>query len=126
MDKLRSLWPAAALLLCACATAVPPRAASPLPAPRSSVDFGADLQKTYDTIVARDLAPAAPRTVDGDAAEMPVPEHRSIRSALNLFAGEMHDDIQTSLLRSARYRRTIDAALAEYHLPHALAYRPVI
>ncbi|HSP33571.1 MAG TPA: hypothetical protein VLU46_04555, partial [Thermoanaerobaculia bacterium] len=91
------------------------------------MDFDADLRQTYATIVARDLKPAAPPEADLAAAEsMPVPEHRSIQSALQLFTTRLHDDIQTSLVRSSRYRKTIDAALAEYRLPSALAYLPVI
>ncbi len=127
MNKLQRLWPAAAFLLAACASAPTRHVTSPVPAPRSSVDLGADLQQTLNTIVARDLAPASAPKADLAAGEsMPIPEHRSIQSALTLFSGEMHDDIQTSLIRSARYRKTIDAALAEYHLPPGLAYLPVI
>ena len=39
---------------------------------------------------------------------------------------DMKDSIQTSLLRSARYRKLIDKALAEQKLPKGLAYLPVI
>ena len=129
MNKLRRLWPAAALVLCACATVAPP---PPPPAsglgPRASVDLGADLQHTYNTIVARDMtpAPALPQADIDAGTSIPIPAHPAIRSALTLFTGDMRDDIQTSLLRSARYRKTIDAALAEYHLPAGLAYLPVI
>ena len=38
----------------------------------------------------------------------------------------MKDSIQTSLIRSAQYRRLIDQALAEQKLPKGLAYLPVI
>ena len=57
---------------------------------------------------------------------MNVPDHRSIRGALNYFSTDLHDSIQLSLLRSARYKKLIDATLDQYHLPHGLAYLPVI
>jgi membrane-bound lytic murein transglycosylase D len=57
---------------------------------------------------------------------IPIPDHDSIRAALNLFTTEMRDGIQVSLNRSARYRKMIDGALAEYRLPRSLAFLPVI
>jgi membrane-bound lytic murein transglycosylase D len=87
----------------------------------------ADLQKTYEEIVAREAKPADAPEVDlAAAASIPIPEHRTIDGALTLFTTRMHDDIQTSLLRSAKYKKTIEAALAEYGLPRGLAYLPVI
>src|SRR4030095_10434059 len=44
----------------------------------------------------------------------------------NLFTTRMRESIQTSLIRSARYKKIIDEALAEYELPKGLAYLPVI
>ena len=61
-----------------------------------------------------------------EAASIPIPEHRTIRGALNLFTTDMRDDIQTSLLRSAYYKKTIEAALHDYRLPKGLEYLPVI
>ncbi len=129
MNNVRRLLPAAALLVAACATA-------PLPPPKSSVlgprssdvsELRIDLQKTYEQMLALERKPLHAPVVDVEAAaSIPIPEHRSIRAALTLFTTEMRDDIQTSLIRSARYRKTIDAALAEYRLPKGLAYLPVI
>ncbi|HEU4887848.1 MAG TPA: transglycosylase SLT domain-containing protein, partial [Thermoanaerobaculia bacterium] len=60
------------------------------------------------------------------AASIPIPEHRTIDSAVRLFSVDMKNSIQTSLTRSARYRKLIDKALAEQKLPKGLAYLPVI
>ena len=71
--------------------------------------------------------PADAPVVDLEAAaSIPIPEHRTINSAVRLFSVDMKDSIQTSLLRSARYRKLIDKALAEQKLPKGLAYLPVI
>ncbi|HKR63645.1 MAG TPA: transglycosylase SLT domain-containing protein, partial [Thermoanaerobaculia bacterium] len=51
---------------------------------------------------------------------------RTIDSALRLFTVDMKDSIQTSLNRSARYKKLIDKALADENLPKGLAYLPVI
>jgi peptidoglycan lytic transglycosylase D len=130
MNNVRRLLPAAALLAAACATSTPAPPQAPGLGPRASdaARLRIDLQKTYDEIVALEKKPLATvPIVDVEAAaSIPVPQHRSIDAALNLFTGEMHDDIQTSLIRSGRYKKTIDAALAEYKLPKGLAYLPVI
>jgi membrane-bound lytic murein transglycosylase D len=132
MNNMRRLLPAAALLIAACASTAPPPAARPQSSvvrPRSAdvKQLGIDLEKTYDHIVALEHKPLRLPVADIEAAaSIPVPEHRSIRAALSLFTGEMRDSIQTSLIRSARYRKNIDAALREYRLPKGLAYLPVI
>lgn len=130
MNNLRLLLPAAALSLAACATTVPP---PPTPSsvlgPRSSdvADLRHDVQATYDEIVAHQSGPIdAPQVDVESAASIPIPEHRTIRGALNLFTTDMRDDIQTSLLRSAHYKKTIEAALRDYRLPKGLEYLPVI
>jgi membrane-bound lytic murein transglycosylase D len=123
MNNMRRLLPAAALLVGACATVPPPppTQASGL-GPRASdvAVLRHDVQATYDEILVQESSPleAAP--------SIPIPEHRAIHDALNLFTTEMRDDIQTSLTRSARYRKTIEAALHDYGLPKGLAYLPVI
>ena len=126
---MRNWSAAAALALCACASipSAPPVKVAPVPK-QAAADLGADLQQTYNSIVARDLtpAPSMPQADIVAGTSMPIPQHRTIDAAVTLFTGEMHDDIQASLLRSARYRKTIDTALAEYHLPAGLAYLPVI
>ena len=123
MNNMRRLLPAAAFLAGACATVpAPPPTPSSVLGPRSS-DVAAlrhDVQATYDQIVGHDPSPLEA------ALSIPIPEHRTIHDALNLFTTEMRDDIQTSLIRSARYRKTIEAALHDYRLPKGLAYLPVI
>ncbi|HSP13268.1 MAG TPA: transglycosylase SLT domain-containing protein [Thermoanaerobaculia bacterium] len=130
MNNVRRLLPAAALLIAACATTArppAPQAAGRGPRASDAAALRLDLQKTYDEIVALEHKPLKAPLVDLEAAaSIPIPGHRSIRAALNLFTTEMRDDIQTSLIRSARYKKTIDAALREYRLPKGLAYLPVI
>ncbi len=129
MNNVRRLLPAAALLAAACASAPlpPPKASGLGPQASDAVAFRVDLEKAYDEIVALEQKPVNAPVADIEAAgSIPIPEHRSIRAALTLFTTEMRDDIQTSLIRSARYRTNIDAALAEYRLPKGLAYLPVI
>ena len=128
MNDVRRLLPAAALILGACATSAPapaPTEASGL-GPRASdvAVLRRDVQSALD-----DMAAHASRSVDAPheaAVSIPIPDHSTIRGALNLFTGEMHDDIQTSLIRYGRYKKTIDAALRDYRLPKGLAWLPVI
>ena len=135
MNDMRRLLPAAAFVFAACATTAPPPVPTPVPQPspvvstRSSdaAHLRAELEQAFDEIVAREGKPVAAPQVDVEAAAaMPIPEHRTINGAVNLFTTRMRDDIQTSLIRSARYKKMIEAALAEYRLPKGLAYLPVI
>lgn len=119
--------------------------ASSTPAPRSvpaetaqatsaatdvdSEAFRRDLESAYEHILAR--SSTDPREgleiVDIEAAaSIPIPEHRTIDSAVRLFSGRMKESIQTSLTRSGRYRKLIDRALEAEGLPKGLAYLPVI
>jgi membrane-bound lytic murein transglycosylase D len=118
-------------------TATPPKTAPSLaalapPAPTESLDvaaFRAELEGVYSAILARDTTgkPVDAPAVDLEAAtSIPIPEHRTINSAVRLFSVDMKPSIQASLRRSARYRSLIDNALAEHDLPKALAYLPVI
>lgn len=92
--------------------------------------FRAELEAAYTQILARTDSttppPDAPVVDLEAAASIPIPEHRTINSAVRLFSVDMKDSIQTSLLRSARYKNLIDQALAEHKLPKGLAYLPVI
>jgi membrane-bound lytic murein transglycosylase D len=134
MKDRRWLLPAA--LLCASCASAPrtsPSVAAPGPAaPRTEArvdgdQFLADLEEARQAILSRDEVNAVRQEVDIEAAaSIPIPQHRTIDSALRLFTTTLKDSIQTSLLRSARYRTMIDRALAEYDLPKALAYLPVI
>jgi membrane-bound lytic murein transglycosylase D len=95
-------------------------------------EFRQELEEAYSRILTRDqkVTPAAAQAlpaVDLEAAvSIPIPQHRTIDSAVRLFSGEMKDSIQTSLIRSSRYRKLIDKALADHDIPKGLAYLPVI
>jgi membrane-bound lytic murein transglycosylase D len=123
----------------ACASSAPlPKVAPATPvaaAPRAPFDadaFRAELENAYTQILSRGTAdpgklPDDASVVDVEAAaSIPIPEHHTINSAVRLFSVDMKDSIQTSLLRSARYRKLIDKALDEQKLPKGLAYLPVI
>lgn len=123
----------------ACASSTPlPKVAPATPvsaAPRAPFDadaFRAELEDAYTQILSRGTVdpgqlPEDASVVDVEAAaSIPIPEHRTINSAVRLFSVDMKDSIQTSLLRSARYRKLIDKALSEQKLPKGLAYLPVI
>jgi membrane-bound lytic murein transglycosylase D len=108
------------------------------PAPHVDLDpaeLRAELEDAYARVVSRaeipaeitGTVPANIPVVDIEAAaSIPIPQHRTIDSALRLFTVDMKDSIQTSLIRSGRYRDLIDKALAEEKLPKGLAYLPVI
>lgn len=127
-----------ALYFVACASApskleVPPPAAAPVVSQSTSLDgeeFQRDLQDAYTRILSRggvSTVPIDAPVVDIEAAaSIPIPQHRTIDSAVRLFSVDMKDSIQTSLNRSARYKKLIDKALAEQNLPKGLAYLPVI
>ncbi len=123
----------------ACASSTPlPKVAPTTPvaaAPRVPFDadtFRAELEDVYTQILSRstvdpEALPPDAAVVDVEAAaSIDIPEHRTINSAVRLFSVDMKDSIQTSLLRSARYRKLIDKALADQKLPKGLAYLPVI
>jgi membrane-bound lytic murein transglycosylase D len=128
-----------ALYAAACASSsAPPAPAPPVAAaPPVAIDdldpaeFRAELEAAYTQILARGDVPqvASPDVPVVDieaAASIPIPQHRTIDSAVRLFSVNMKDSIQTSLIRSGRYRELIDKALAEHKLPKGLAYLPVI
>src|SRR5205823_2723743 len=118
MNNTRWLLPATALIFAACATAPPP------PPPAQASGLG---PRATEVVVAEESLPVTslhPKIETGPT--IPIPDHHSIRAALNLFTTEMRDEIQTSLIRCGRYKKTIDAALADYRLPKVLAYLPVI
>lgn len=143
MKITRLTLPAAALCLSACVTAqappsrppatsepVRPAAAAPAPATTQShldaAEYRKALEEAYTQIVARESKPNPSRVDVEAAASIPIPDHRTIRGALNYFSTDLRDSIQTSLIRSGRYRKLIDAALDEAGLPKGLAYLPVI
>ena len=123
-----------ALVSVACATTpqpnVVPTAAPSVSAILDAEEFREALAAAHTHILARTddtKVPVDAPVVDLEAAaSIPIPEHRTINSAVRLFSVDMKDSIQTSLLRSAKYRKLIDQALAEQKLPKGLAYLPVI
>ena len=116
-----------ALALCAagCATApVPPPAGSLIADRRSPIVD--DLEHTQKLIEARETRPVVATADLESAASIPIPDHPSIGKAITLFAGPLKASVQESLIRSGQYKPLIDHVLAEYNLPKALAYLPVI
>ncbi len=127
MMKTRGVVLLLALYSVACATSVPPPKVEPPAAPQKTSDLRLELQDAYAQIAAREENPvAAPRVDVEAAASMPIPDHKTIRGAVSLFANEMKPSIQESLVRSAKYKPLIDKALDEAKLPRGLAYLPVI
>jgi membrane-bound lytic murein transglycosylase D len=127
----------AALYAAGCASSAPapkavPAAVNSTPSVSAQVDadeFRTELESVYAQILTRstDKVRATAPVVDLEAAaSIPIPEHRTINSAVRLFSVDMKDSIQASLIRSGRYRKLIDKALAEQDLPKGLAYLPVI
>lgn len=111
-------------------TAPQPALTPAAPSVRIDADaFRRELEEAHSAILARTSETAidtAPVVDVEAAASIPIPEHRTINSAVELFSVRMKDSIQTSLIRSGRYRKLIDRTLAEEQLPKALAYLPVI
>ncbi|MBK5258837.1 MAG: transglycosylase SLT domain-containing protein [Thermoanaerobaculia bacterium] len=135
MKTLRLLAPAlAAVSLAACATTTKPAAIpthssvlTPQSSRAESAEFRKSLEEAYDTILAREQHKSdAPEADIEAAASIPIPEHRTVRGALDYFTTRLHDSIQTSLLLSAKYKSMIDATLEAEGLPKGLAYLPVI
>ena len=130
------LLTAVALYSVACASSAPAPQAAPVPvAPVSAHKIDADqfrreLEEAYGLILARADKPAVKEAlpvVDLEAAaSIPIPQHRTIDSAVRLFSVDMKDSIQASLIRSGRYRALIDKTLEAEKLPKGLAYLPVI
>ncbi len=124
MGNSRRLLAATALLATACATT---------PAPVQRPTIGAqpepivrELEDAQRQIEARARAPQAVGADIESAASIQIPDHPSVRGAITLFSGDLKSSVQESLIRSARYKPLIDRVLAEYRLPKALAYLPVI
>jgi membrane-bound lytic murein transglycosylase D len=111
--------------------AAPVVAAAPSVSPQlDAAEFRKELEDAYTRILSRGDSgkpPSEAEVVDIEAAaSIPIPEHRTINSAVRLFSVDMKDSIQTSLIRSARYKKLIEKALEEQDLPKGLAYLPVI
>ena len=125
-----------ALCTVACATTPPPApapklaskpAAPPSAARLQTEEYRRALEAAYGEIVAREEKPVTAPKVDVEAVvSMPIPEHETIRGALQYFTTDLKPSIQESLIRSAKYKNLIDKALDENKLPRGLAYLPVI
>ena len=135
MTKERAVVLLIAIYAVACASSTPapkPVAAAPALQPPSAAKLQAEeyrkaLEAAYGEIVAREGKPVAAPTVDIEAAaSIPIPDHPTIRGALQYFTTDLKPSIQESLLRSGKYKKLIDKALDDYKLPHGLAYLPVI
>jgi membrane-bound lytic murein transglycosylase D len=131
---MRNAWLLAVVGLYSVACATTP-APQPVPAPAIAPVTQADadelrkeLEAAFASIATRAAVPAPEiPVVDVEAAaSIDIPQHRTIDSALRLFTVDMKDSIQTSLIRSGRYRNVIDKALEDQDLPKGLAYLPVI
>lgn len=118
---------AAAFLFASCAATAPAPQTAPRVQQLDGEELREHLENAYDEILKREATVVIPPAADITAAvSIPIPEHRTIRGALDYFSGNLHDDIQTSLIRSAKYKKLIDKALDEQNLPKGLAYLPVI
>ncbi len=141
MMRSRSLLMSLTLCAAGCTATLPPPATAPpvppgqlagqqaaLTASDSSLaEYRKALEDSYSQIVARETRPVlAPRVDVEAAASIPVPQHRTINGALSYFTTDLKADIQTSLIRSAKYKPLIDRVLDDYKLPRGLAYLPVI
>jgi len=135
MTKERAVVLLVALYAVACATSTPPPKPAAAPALKQSPsaaklqaeEYRKALEAAYGEIVAREGKPVAEPAVDIEAAaSIPIPDHATIRGALQYFTTDLKPSIQESLLRSGKYKKLIDKALDDYKLPRGLAYLPVI
>src|SRR5882757_5623903 len=139
MMKMRAVVLLVAIYAVACATSTPsPKpAAAPIAKAKSpsaetlqAEEYRHALETAYGQIVAREGMPVvgpkgeidAPRVDVEAAASIPMPDHPTIRGALQYFTTDLKPSIQESLIRSAKYKQLIDKALDEYKLPRRLAY----
>jgi len=130
-----------ALYGAACATSTPPPKPIPAaatvakvssPATRSqsaiqAAEYRSALEHAYGEIVAREGLPVIPPKPGVEAAiAMAIPDHPTVRGALQYFTTDLKPSIQESLVRSGKYKNLIDRALDDNKLPRGLAYLPVI
>jgi membrane-bound lytic murein transglycosylase D len=128
MRIMRAVLPAIALVTAACATTPSPKVVTPQSASADEIQqLRVSLEEAQERILAREEhRSVAPEADVRAAASIDIPDHRTIRGALDYFTTGLRESIQTSLLRSARYKKMIDAALDEADLPSGLGYLPVI
>lgn len=126
----------AAIYAVACATSTPPPKPAPIPvaaaqspsaAKLQAEEYRRELEAAYGEIVKREGKPVIETKVDVEAAaSIPIPDHPTIRGALQYFTTDLKPSIQESLTRSGKYKNLINKALDDYKLPRGLAYLPVI
>ena len=135
MMKERAVVLLIAIYAVACASSTPapkpvvaaPALQAPSAAKQQAEEYRKALEAAYAEIVARERKPVAAPSVDVEAAaSIPIPDHPTIRGALQYFTTDLKPSIQESLLRSGKYKKLIDKALDDYKLPRGLAYLPVI
>ena len=128
MRNMRVLLPAIAFVSAACATTTPaPTPASAPTPPNEITQLRTSLEEAREHILSREEhRTETPEADVRAAASIDIPDHRTIRGALDYFTTGLRDSIQTSLLRSARYKKMIDKALEDEDLPSGLGYLPVI
>ena len=127
MKSVRLVLALPALVAASCATAPTDAVRRPPSAVRSPII--AELEAARLEIQSRALTPVAAVAIHADVeamASMPLETHPSIGKAVTLFSTRLKPGIQESLTRSAQYRTMFNRVLAEYRLPKALAYLPVI
>lgn len=125
-----------AIYAVACATSTPPpkpaavpvaAAQSPSAAKLQAEEYRRAIEDAYGEIVKREGKPVVEPRVDVEAAaSIPIPDHPTIRGALQYFTTDLKPSIQESLTRSGKYKNLINKALDDYKLPRGLAYLPVI
>src|SRR5207248_5452380 len=90
---------------CATSTTPPKSAVAPAPAKSSVAKLQADhyrraIESAYNEIVAREGKPVAEPRVDVEAAEsIPIPDHATIRGALQYFTTDLKPSINESPVR---------------------------
>ncbi len=92
---------------------------------REAEELRRALEHAADLIAARPAADATPADTE-TLSSMEIPDHDSVKGAVNYFSTDLKDKIQTSIERSAPYRSMIDQTLREEGLPRALGWLPVI
>ncbi len=118
---------------CATTPAPTPRTAAAAP-PRKSAsqvkqqaeEYRRALEAAYGEIVAREGRPVVQPAASEVALSIPIPDHPTVRGALQYFTTDLKPSIQESLIRSGKYKKLIDRALDDNKLPRGLAYLPVI
>lgn len=99
----------------------------PQPLAESHEELTLLVEATLESIARREVLAAEINRSDSEAAaSLEIPDHASVRSAIELFSTRLQPKIQASLDRSLDYKPMIDTIFDEYSLPRALTWLPVI